>query len=305
MSKGRVGSFRSGMAGASPSYSRQYQAGDPFSQRKAHGDLLDYEARGQENLPGQESSFDQEQRSDAYTVIPPNPARRNQLQKIAKKELEELERWKEQHRPGPINLTPQKLGGRALESEVRQKQQLEHIQSKYQQKLKMQDYEKIKREAEEADLLKKKVIQREKANKLEEKRRHEEYVRKQMLDEDNLLKTAEFLSRLDLCPPKTTSCQAPHCSLESTAWARSQAYKQIQRQEENLKLQKMKEEQRKKAEWLEFKQQQDERARRKAHQNERLRVNNAFLDRLPSRPCNVCHSEYLGNVDSDADGWDF
>ncbi|KAJ6661687.1 hypothetical protein lerEdw1_013209 [Lerista edwardsae] len=305
MSKTRVGSFRCGVPGACPSDSRKCQAGDPFCQK--NWDSLDFEARGREDSPAQASSFEQEQeqRPDAYTVIPPDPTRRNQLQRIAKKELEELERWKEQHRPGPIYLTPQKLGGRALEFEVRQKQQLEHMQSKYRQKLKMEEYEKIKRQAEEADLLKKKAIQREKANKLEEKHRQEEFLRKQRLDEDNYLKTTELLDRLDLCSPKATSCQTRQCGQESTAWVRSNAYKQIQRQEENLKLQKMKEEQRKKAEWLEFKQQQDERARRKAHQNEQWRVNNAFLDRLQScQPCNVYHSGYLGNEDSSAYSWD-
>ncbi|KAL8189758.1 UNVERIFIED_CONTAM: hypothetical protein K2H54_003707 [Gekko kuhli] len=50
----------------------------------------------------------------AYVVIPPNLARRNQLQRIANQELEELEKWKEQHRPGPINLIPQKLGAAGL-----------------------------------------------------------------------------------------------------------------------------------------------------------------------------------------------
>lgn len=29
---------------------------------------------------------------------------------VAKKELDDLERWKEEHRPGPVKLVPQKLG---------------------------------------------------------------------------------------------------------------------------------------------------------------------------------------------------
>lgn len=29
---------------------------------------------------------------------------------VAKKELDDLERWKEKHRPGPIKLAPQRLG---------------------------------------------------------------------------------------------------------------------------------------------------------------------------------------------------
>ncbi|KAM6447291.1 epithelial-stromal interaction protein 1 [Liasis olivaceus] len=175
---------------------------------------------------GDPDSEGPQQHSGPYFVIPPNPARRNELQRIANKELEDLAKWKEQHKPGLITLKPQKLGGRATEAEVREKQQSEYTQSKYQQKLKKEDYERNKREAEEADILKKKAIQRGKANKLEEKRRQQEWQRQQMLREDHSVKTTEFLSRLDLGPPHRMSCQIGYCSPEFTPQARSYTCKQ-------------------------------------------------------------------------------
>ncbi|XP_061485887.1 epithelial-stromal interaction protein 1 isoform X1 [Rhineura floridana] len=271
---------RCGVVDASPFFGR-YQAGDYFSQhREAHAGSRDYEGLGLEDLEGPASSSGQQHLSSlgAYVVIPPNPARRNRLQKIANKELEDLAKLKEQYKPGLINLTPQKLGGRISEAEVRQKQQLEHIQSKYQQK----------------------------ANKLEEKQRQQEWQRQQMLDEDHHLKTTEFLKRLDISPCRRTPCQTDHHNLKSTAWTRSQSYKQIQRQEENRKLQEMKEEQRRKAELLELKQRQEERIRMKAHQNEQRRVNNEFLDRLQNscQPGGMYQSGRRGNMDFSADSWE-
>ncbi|XP_061485888.1 epithelial-stromal interaction protein 1 isoform X2 [Rhineura floridana] len=243
---------RCGVVDASPFFGR-YQAGDYFSQhREAHAGSRDYEGLGLEDLEGPASSSGQQHLSSlgAYVVIPPNPARRNRLQK----------------------------SGRISEAEVRQKQQLEHIQSKYQQK----------------------------ANKLEEKQRQQEWQRQQMLDEDHHLKTTEFLKRLDISPCRRTPCQTDHHNLKSTAWTRSQSYKQIQRQEENRKLQEMKEEQRRKAELLELKQRQEERIRMKAHQNEQRRVNNEFLDRLQNscQPGGMYQSGRRGNMDFSADSWE-
>ncbi|XP_009949581.1 PREDICTED: epithelial-stromal interaction protein 1, partial [Leptosomus discolor] len=97
-----------------------------------------------------------------YVLITPNQTRRNQLQQIAKKELHDLERWKEEHRPGLIKLVPQRLGGKESEAQARQKQQMMLMQSKYQQKHKREEYVKAKKTAEEAEILKKKAIQREK-----------------------------------------------------------------------------------------------------------------------------------------------
>uniref|UniRef100_A0A663FCQ0 Uncharacterized protein n=1 Tax=Aquila chrysaetos chrysaetos TaxID=223781 RepID=A0A663FCQ0_AQUCH len=77
----------------------------------------------------------QEQYVGPYVLITPKETRRNWLQQIAKKELDDLERWKEEHRPGPIKLVPQRLGGKESETEARQKQQMMLMQSKYQQKV--------------------------------------------------------------------------------------------------------------------------------------------------------------------------
>ena len=90
----------------------------------------------------------------AYTLIAPNEKRRNEIQQMAAKELEELERWKKQQREKSINLPPMTLGGSQSEAEVRQRQQLQLIQSKYQKKLKKEECVRIKKEAEEAEVQK-------------------------------------------------------------------------------------------------------------------------------------------------------
>ncbi|NXT79652.1 ESIP1 protein, partial [Zapornia atra] len=217
-----------------------------------------------------------------YVLITPNETRRNQLQQIAKKELDDLERWKEEHRPGPIKLAPQRLGGTESEAQARQKQQMMLTQSKYQQKHKREEYVKAKKASEEAKILKQKAIQREKAERLEVKKRMEEMQRKEMFLEDQYYKTNELLNRLDLSLPKNDSCQIANRGPESTAWARSHTYKQALQEDEN-RLEEMKQEQQRKAERTEFKKRQEEEARTRAHQNEQRRVNNAFLDRLQNK----------------------
>uniref|UniRef100_A0A8D0L5H3 Epithelial stromal interaction 1 n=1 Tax=Sphenodon punctatus TaxID=8508 RepID=A0A8D0L5H3_SPHPU len=257
--------------------------------------------------PEDQASSSQEQPLGAYVMIAPNINKRNQLQRVANKELEDLERWKEQHRPGPIYLMPQRLGGSGSEAEVRQKQQMRLMQCKYQQKQKREEYGRRQKEAEEAELLKMKAIQREKANKLEEKKRQEEKQRRVMLDEDYYFKTTELLSRLDMGLPKRNSCQTANCAPESTAWARNQAYKQAQREEENEKLQAMKAEQRRKGELLELKRKQEESERRKVHHNEQRRVNNAFLDRLQGgdQPGGIHQYGRFGSMDYfGGDSWE-
>ncbi|KFP31392.1 Epithelial-stromal interaction protein 1, partial [Colius striatus] len=218
-----------------------------------------------------------------YVVITPNKTRRNQLQQIAKKEIDDLEQWKEEHRPGPIKLIPQRLGGKKSETQARQNQQMMLLQSKYQQKHKREEYVKAKKASEEAEILKKKAIQREKAERLEVKKRQQEMQRREMLFEDQYYKTNELLNRLDLGLPKSDSCQIANCGPESTAWTRSHTYKQALREDENRRLEEMKQEQRRKAELMEIKQKQEEEARTRAHQNEQRRVNNAFLDRLQKK----------------------
>ncbi|NXL33980.1 ESIP1 protein, partial [Glaucidium brasilianum] len=137
---------------------------------------------------------------------------------VAKKELDDLEKWKEEHKPGPIKLVPQRLGGMKSEAQARQKQQMMFMQSKYRQKHKREEYIKAKKAAEEAEILKKKAIQREKAERLEVKKRQQEMQRRQMFLEDHYYKTNELLNRFDLGLPKSDSCQIADGGPESTAW---------------------------------------------------------------------------------------
>uniref|UniRef100_A0A8D0EEK9 Epithelial stromal interaction 1 n=1 Tax=Salvator merianae TaxID=96440 RepID=A0A8D0EEK9_SALMN len=180
------------------------------------------------------------------------------------------------------------------------------MESKYQQKLKKEEYRRKKRESEDAATWEKKMIQREKAKKLEEKQQKQEWQRQQMFADDHYLKTIELLNSLDLGPSSGISCKANHCKPESTAWARSRSYKQIQREEENRKLQEMKDAQRRKAELLELKQRKEEKIRIKALQKEQQRVNNAFLDKLQNshQLGDMYQSGCLGNTDFSADSWE-
>nr|XP_055192144.1 epithelial-stromal interaction protein 1 isoform X3 [Nyctereutes procyonoides] len=238
-------------------------------------------------------------------MIAPNENRRSQIQRIAEQELKNLEKWKEQHRAKPVNLVPRRLGGSQSEAEVRQKQQLQLMQSKYQRKLKREESVRIKKEAEEAQIQKMKAIQREKSNKLEEKKRFQENLRREAFREHHQYKTAEFLSRLDTELPDRSTRPVAFPDPQSSTWARSRAYKDSLKEEENKKLQKMKEEQHQKSELLEFNQQQQEEARTRIHQAEHRRVNNVFLDRLQgkSQPGGLEHFGGHWNMNS-GNSWD-
>ncbi|XP_010403926.1 epithelial-stromal interaction protein 1 [Corvus cornix cornix] len=250
----------------------------------------------EEKQRDQASAHQQEQCVGPYVLVTPNETRRKQLQQIAKKELNDLEQWKKEHRPGPITLSPQRLGGNESEAKVRQNQQMILMQSKYQKKHKREEYVKAKKAAEEAEILKKKAIQREKAERLEAKKRQEEMQRRKMFLEDQKYKTNELLSRLDMGLPKSDSCQTASPGPESTAWKRSHAYKQALREDENRRLEEMKQEQQRKAELMDFKQKQEEEIRTRAHQKEQRRVNNAFLDRLQNKtqPNDIYQPGYTG-----------
>ncbi|XP_045834067.1 epithelial-stromal interaction protein 1 isoform X4 [Meles meles] len=228
--------------------------------------------------PARESRGLQSQRvPGAYTMIVPNENRRNQIKRIAEKELESLEKWKEQHRVKPVNLAPRRLGGSQSEAEVRQKQQLQLMQSKYQQKLKREESVRIKKEAEEAKMQKMKAIQREKSNKLEEKKRLQENLRREAFREHRQYKTAEFLSRLAAELPDRSTHQIALHDPQSSTWS----------------------------ELLEFNRQQQEEERTKTHQAEHRRVNNVFLDRLQgkSQPGGSEHFGGHWNMNS-GNSWD-
>uniref|UniRef100_A0A673T0Y8 Epithelial stromal interaction 1 n=1 Tax=Suricata suricatta TaxID=37032 RepID=A0A673T0Y8_SURSU len=227
-------------------------------------------------------------------------ARGSRARGLAEKELENLEKWKEQQRVKLVTLVPTQLGGSQSEAEVRQKQQLQLMRSKYQQKLKREEYVRSKKRVEEAKFQQMKAIQRQKSSKLEEKERLQENLRREAFREHRQYKTAEFLSRLDTELPDGSSRQMALHDPQSSAWARSWAYKDSLKEEENKKLQKMKEEQRQKSELLEFNRQQQEEERTKARQVEHRRVNNAFLDRLQgkSQPGGFEHSGGHWNMNS-------
>ncbi|XP_057563540.1 epithelial-stromal interaction protein 1 isoform X2 [Hippopotamus amphibius kiboko] len=227
------------------------------------------------------------------------------MQRIAAKELEDLERWKEQQRAKAIKLAPMQLGGSQSEAEVRQRQQLQLIQSKYQKKLKREECIRINKEAEEAEIQKMKAVQREKSEKLEEKKRLQENLRREAFREHQQCKTAEFLRRCDIELSHRCTRPVAVCDPQSSAWARRRAYVDSLKEEENQKLQKMKDEHRQKSELLEFKRQQQEEERTQILQAEHRRVNNVFLDRLQgeSQPGGLQHFENLWNMNSH-NNWD-
>uniref|UniRef100_A0A674GD97 Epithelial stromal interaction 1 n=1 Tax=Taeniopygia guttata TaxID=59729 RepID=A0A674GD97_TAEGU len=276
----------------------------------------------EEKQGGQASVHQQQQKQyvGPYVLVTPNETRRIQLQQIAKKELDDLEQWKKEHRPGPITLVPQRLGGNESEAQVRQNQQMILMQSKYQKKHKREEYVKAKKAAEEAEILKKKAIQREKAERLEVKKRQEEMRRREMLLEDQKYQVVLGWCRSSGCPGTSWD---PFCPLVKESLVsiqlvsapmqvkvkmysplqclklhckRSHAYKQALRDDENKRLEEMRQEQQRKAELLEFKQKQEEETRTRSLKNEQRRVNNAFLDRLQNKtqPNNMYYPGYTG-----------
>ncbi|XP_021059392.1 epithelial-stromal interaction protein 1 [Mus pahari] len=265
--------------------------------------------------PKMERQGHADQRSTGtYTQIAPNESRRQKIQRIAEQELADLERWKQQNRAKPVHLVPQRLGGSQSEAEVRQKQQLQQMRSKYQQKLKRDESVRIRKEAEEAKLQKMKAIQREKSNKLEEKKQLQEDIRRATFREHHQFKTAELLSRLDTERRNRSACPiAPPGTQSSTwklpvlprdpNWAGSQAHRDSLQREDNPRLQKTRDAHQKNK-LLETKGQHQEEERARIHQAEHWRVNNAFLDRLQgkSQPGGLEQSGGCWNMNS-TDSW--
>ncbi|CAO2591655.1 Epithelial-stromal interaction protein 1 [Lemmus lemmus] len=256
--------------------------------------------------PMEERQGHTDQRSAGmYTLIAPNESRRQKMQRIAEQELADLEKWKQQNRAKPVHSVPQRLGGSQSESEVRQKQQLQQMRSKYQQKLKRDESIRRRKEAEEAELQQMKAIQREKSNRLEEKRQLQENLRRDTWREHHQYKTAEFLSRLDTDLRNRSACQmVPHAAPSST-WASRQTHKDSLWKEENQKLPKMRDGQHQQNKLPETKGQHQEEERAQIHQAEHWRVNNAFLDRLQgkSQPGGLEQSGGCWNLNS-TNSWD-
>ncbi|MCJ8732564.1 hypothetical protein PDJAM_G00212760 [Pangasius djambal] len=236
--------------------------------------------------------------SDGYTMIPPNESRRSKLLRMSQKEQDDLKRWKEEHRPGPIELAPEKLGGDVSLSEVRQRQQIVAHQSKLKKKLIQEDMNRHRRQAEEEENQRMKAIQREKAIKLEMKKKQEEERRKELYQRELLMKREAHLQRLER---SSSVPMAASSSTPTSSRARGHEYREARKAEDQVALQQKKDEQRRKSQILEEKQKQEEEDRKRQMENERLRVNTAFLDRLEARgsgrasellPC----TPELGNV---------
>ncbi|XP_074155274.1 epithelial-stromal interaction protein 1 [Sminthopsis crassicaudata] len=242
-----------------------------------------------------------------FTVIAPDQTRRDKLMRTAKKELEDLEKWKQQERSKPIHTKPNKLGGKQSEAEVRKKQQHQLLQSKYQQKLKREECVRVQKEVEEAKLQAIKAIQREKSNKLEEKTRLQEKQRREAFNIQNPCKSSECLNSQE--PKVSTKSYRPDVLWKLPALhkdhnlAKNEVFKNNLKEQEDQKLHKMKDEPCKKSELLELKRQWQEEERTKAHQREQRRVNNAFLDRIQSRsqPSGLHQFGSFGNMNCDRD----
>uniref|UniRef100_A0A8C1ZLV6 Epithelial stromal interaction 1 n=1 Tax=Cyprinus carpio TaxID=7962 RepID=A0A8C1ZLV6_CYPCA len=196
----------------------------------------------------------------------------------AQKEEEELRRWKEENRPGPIQLAPERLGGAVSLAEVRQRQQVELRQSKLRKTLRKEEMDQKKRQAEEEENEKKKALQREKATKLEMRKKQEDEQRQKLYQDDKQMKTEEFLQRMERSSSSVS--MAASSSIPASSWTKSHEYRDTRREEENSDLLKKKEEQRRKAEILEEKQKQQEEDRKRRTEADHRRVNMAFLDRL-------------------------
>ncbi|KAK1170095.1 epithelial-stromal interaction protein 1 [Acipenser oxyrinchus oxyrinchus] len=237
-------------------------------------------ASGAQTTPAPQNEG-QAQYMGGYSMIRPNESRRSKLQSMAQKEEADLQQWREAHKPGPINLDPAQLGGGILMAEARQMQMLNHRQSKYQKKLKREEYERKRKEEEEAEIQRMKEAQREKANRLEEKRLQQERQRREQYKKDQQAKTHAFLQKIESSQPLANSVpMSMSSSVPTSSWAKVHNYRETQREEENQALWQCKEEQRRKSEILEEIQKQKMKERERELQNERRRVNEAFLDRL-------------------------
>uniref|UniRef100_A0A9J8BJU4 Epithelial stromal interaction 1 n=1 Tax=Cyprinus carpio carpio TaxID=630221 RepID=A0A9J8BJU4_CYPCA len=157
--------------------------GHPVNQRMTDSEQTD-EYSCENNSPSTSNPQNQPTHADGYTKIPPNESRWSKLQRIAKEEEENLRRWKEENRPGPIQLTPERLGGAVSLAEVRQRQQDESRLSKLRKKLRNEEMDKKKRQAEEEENEKMKAMQREKADKLEMMKKQDEEQRQNLYQHD-------------------------------------------------------------------------------------------------------------------------
>ncbi|XP_075966404.1 epithelial-stromal interaction protein 1 [Anarhichas minor] len=229
-----------------PVYSKDGTSGTSGAEQTPENTNRDAPDSGNPQATGRQPQY-----SGGYTVIPPNESRRNELLRIAQKEEEDRQRWKEANRVPSVHVTPAKLGGSATLSGAREKQHTDSRCSKLQKRLKKEDLDKKKRQEEDEENQKKKDIQREKADRLEERKRQEEQRRREQLSQDHARKTESFLQRFErTAPGPLASSSAAHMSSRSGA--------------------------------VESKQREDLTGVRDVQQ-EHTRVNQAFLDNLEGR----------------------
>ncbi|KAK6315223.1 hypothetical protein J4Q44_G00147520 [Coregonus suidteri] len=81
---------------------------------------------------------------------------------MVQKEEEDLQRWKEVNRPGPVQIAPEKLGGAVSLAEARERQLMELRQAKLQKQLRKEEMDRQRRQAEENEYERMKAKQREK-----------------------------------------------------------------------------------------------------------------------------------------------
>ncbi|KAM4730878.1 uncharacterized protein epsti1 [Anableps anableps] len=184
---------------------RQSASGAPGADRAAQH--VDGQLRG-ENQP---AAARQPQHSGAFTVIPPNQSRRSKNKAMAQKEEEEYLRYKEAHKPAPLHLNPERLGGGDVTlAEARQRQCSDLRCSKLQKKLKKEEMDKKKRQEEEEELQRMKVKQREKSERLEVKRQQEEERRREQFQQDRIRVNQAFLDKLE-CRNRGMGTETSNC----------------------------------------------------------------------------------------------
>ncbi|XP_059355619.1 epithelial-stromal interaction protein 1-like [Carassius carassius] len=259
-----------------PRGSRAYR-GNEINQ---NSNMTNNEQRNEKYSPNVSTSNAQNQptHADGYTKIPPNESKWSKLQRTAQEGEEKLRRLKEENRPGPIQLAPERLGGAESLAEVRQRQQEDLRRSKLRKKLQKEEMDQNKRQAEEQKNERMKALQREKATKLEMSKKQRDEQRQKLYQDDKQMKTEEFLQRIERSSSSVS--MAASNSMPASSRTKNHEYREVRREEENADLLKKKEEQRRKAEVLEEKQKQQEEDRKRRTEADHQRVNMAFLNHL-------------------------
>ncbi|XP_069568138.1 epithelial-stromal interaction protein 1 [Brachyistius frenatus] len=177
-----------------------------------------------EDVSGNPQAADrQPQHCDVFTMFPPNESRRNKIKMMAQKEEEDLQQWRDTHRPPPVHLT-EKLGGNTTMAEAREKQQTDLRFSKLKKKMEKEALDKRRRQEDEEKLQEVKDKQREKAERQAERSRQEQQRRSEQLGQDHHRTNESFLQTIERRFPGPSS-SASHTSSTSEAAASKQREK--------------------------------------------------------------------------------